>query len=93
MKTKVIEIIDGDTFRVSPEWKWDDKTGDTVRPKGYNTPEKGEEGYEEAKEELINLIDGETVELKNATNISYGRLVCDVYYNGNNIADYFPDYQ
>ncbi len=28
----VSEVIDGDTFKVKNEWKWDNKTGDTVRP-------------------------------------------------------------
>ena len=93
METNVIEVIDGDTFRVSPRWKWNDKTGDKVRPTGYNTPEEGEEGYEEAKEKLRNLIEGETVELKNAVKVSYDRLLCDVYYNGKNLADYFLEYQ
>jgi len=45
----VSEVIDGDTFKVQNGWKWDNKTGDTVRPTGYNTPEENERGYEEAK--------------------------------------------
>jgi hypothetical protein len=28
----VSEVIDGDTFKVKNGWKWDNKTGDTVRP-------------------------------------------------------------
>lgn len=28
----VSEIIDGNTFEVKNGWKWEDKTGDTVRP-------------------------------------------------------------
>lgn len=39
------EVIDGDTFKVKNGWKWENKTGNTVRPTGYNTPEKGEPGY------------------------------------------------
>jgi endonuclease YncB( thermonuclease family) len=93
MAFKVTNVIDGDTFEVSPEWKWDDHTGSVVRPNGYNTPEQGEEGYQEAKDKLTRLILGKDVELKNAVSITYGRLLCDVYYNGKNLADYFPEYQ
>ncbi len=37
----VIEVIDGDTFKVRPPWSWNNTSGDTVRPVGYNTPEVG----------------------------------------------------
>lgn len=29
---RVGEVIDGDTFKVQNGWKWDSKTGYTVRP-------------------------------------------------------------
>ncbi len=35
----VTSIIDGDTFAVSPEWKWNGETGTRVRPAGYNAPD------------------------------------------------------
>ena len=93
MAFKVTEVIDGDTFKVSPNWKWNDKEGDTVRPNGYNTPEQGKPGYQEAKEKLEKLILGKDVELKNPVNITFGRLLCDVYINGQNLASFFPEYQ
>lgn len=89
----VIEVIDGDTFRVSPSWSWNNQTGDTVRAVGYNTPELGQSGYIVAKNTLVRLILNKTVVLKNAVTISYGRLVCDVYSNGKNLASFFPAYQ
>lgn len=36
---RVTSIIDGDTFEVSPEWKWNGETGTRVRPAGYDAPE------------------------------------------------------
>lgn len=90
---KVKKVIDGDTFKVEPKWKWDEKSGDTVRPTGYDTPEEDEEGYEEAKEKLKELILGEEVEVKNPQDIDHGRLVADAYYDGKDLADYFPEYQ
>lgn len=54
---KVIEVIDGDTFRVSPRWRWHNKSGDLVRPVGYDVPEKGQIGYNAARQKLTNLIE------------------------------------
>jgi len=90
----ISEIVDGDTFKVKNEWKWDNKTGDVVRPTGYDAPEKGEPGYEEAKEKIRRLILNKKVEIKNPQTIDdWGRLVADVYYKGKNLSDYFPEYK
>ena len=90
----VIEVVDGDTFKVKNGWKWGDKRGEVVRPTGYNTPEEGKSGYEGAKEKLRRLILNKKVEIKNPQTIdNWGRLVADVYYKGKNLADYFTEYK
>ena len=93
MNYHVVKIIDGDTFEVTPHWEFQDKTGNEVRPTGYNTPERGEPGYEEAKEKLTRLLLDNYVELKNPIGLSYDRLLCDVIYEGKNLADWFPEYK
>jgi endonuclease YncB( thermonuclease family) len=93
MSFLVTSVTDGDTFEVSPAWKWENESGKIVRPLGYNTPEIGAPGYREAKEKLERLILDKYVDLKNVVKITYGRLLCDVFYNGKNLADYFPEYQ
>lgn len=93
MNFTVRRVIDGDTFEVSPNWKWNEQTEHVVRANGYDTPEEGQPGYQEAKDRLTNLILGKEVELKDPIRITYGRLLCDVYYNGTNLADYFPEYK
>ena len=90
---RATRIIDGDTFETSSNWKWNNQTGRVVRVNGYDTPEEGKSGHQSAKDKLENLILNKDVELKNPIRITYGRLLCDVYYNGKNIADYFPEYQ
>ena len=90
---KVTSIIDGDTFEVSPQWKWNGQTGTRVRPTGYNAPELHTYGGQAAKEKLSRLILGEEVDLRAAHKVDRGRLVCDVYYKGKYLADYFPEYQ
>ncbi len=89
----VVTIIDGDTFDVSPQWRWNGQDGSRVRPTGYDAPELQSYGGQAAKEKLTRLILGENVDLRSAHRIDRGRLVCDVYFKGNNLAEYFPEYQ
>ena len=89
----VTAIIDGDTFEVSPQWKWNGETGTRVRPTGYDAPEMGTYGGQAAKDKLSRLILREEVDLRTAYKVDRGRLVCDVYFRGKNLADYFPEYQ
>ncbi len=85
----VSAIIDGDTFEVSGGWKWDDKTGTRIRPTGYDAPELNTQAGLQAKAKLSKLILGKQVELGSVKTIDRGRLVCDVFFNGHNLADYF----
>jgi len=48
----VSAIIDGDTFEVSPQWKWNGETGTRVRPTGYDAPELHSYGGQAAKDKL-----------------------------------------
>lgn len=90
---RVVSIIDGDTFDVSPEWKWNGQTGSRIRPAGYDAPELTVlRGYA-AKTKLEKLILDREVDLRSGHTIDRGRLVCEVYYRGKNLADYFPEYQ
>ena len=85
MSFTVENVIDGDTFEVSPNWKWNGQSGNRVRIANLDAPELEQTGGQAAKKKLSALILGKTVDLKNAVDISYGRLVCDVYLNGKNI--------
>lgn len=93
MEFTVVEISDGDTFTIDPGWIWGDKQGDRVRPVGFDTPEKGEKGYEAAKNKLKKLLLGKTVKLSNPIKLTYGRLLCTVLLDGKDLKDYFPEYQ
>lgn len=86
MKRTVTKIIDGDTFEVTPDWKWKEFTGNRVRPTGVAAPEEGKPGYEEAKRHMAFLIKGLEVELT-PIKMSYDRLLCHVEVNGEDLAD------
>lgn len=88
----VKQIIDGDTFEVSPTWKWQQHTGALVRPTGYDAPELGSLSGALVKNQLARMILGKQVELSSAYKVDRGRLVCDVYFNGQKLEKYFPRY-
>ena len=92
-KFTVSEIIDGDTFSVRNGWQWSGKSGDRVRPTGYNAPELPSPAGYTARQKLSGLILHEQVELSNVATIDRGRLVCDVHFRGRPLQDYFPEYR
>tara|TARA_Y100000310_G_C20533912_1_gene739877 strand:- start:33 stop:1055 length:1023 start_codon:yes stop_codon:yes gene_type:complete len=87
---KVTKVIDGDTFKLS--------TGEEVRLIGINAPEIGEKCYEEAKEELEELIFGkETILEKDMDDKDqYGRLLryvyTDYYFEDGSVDEIFINY-
>ncbi len=87
----VTSVIDGDTFDVTPGWKWNNETGTRIRPAGYDAPELERIGGQEARHKLSLLVYRETVELGRAYRIDRGRLVCEVFFRGRNLAEYFPE--
>ncbi|MBI4919139.1 thermonuclease family protein [archaeon] len=72
----VTRVVDGDTLVI--------ETGEKIRLICINTPEKGEEGFEEAKQFLTDLVLNKNVILeKDITNKDkYGRLLRYVYLDG-----------
>lgn len=86
---QVTRIIDGDTFDVNPNWKWGGESGDRVRPTGYDAAEVGTRGGSAATAWLSGLILGRSIQLGNAYRIDRGRLVCDVYFNGHELSNYY----
>lgn len=88
----VIQIIDGDTFEVSPSWRWHLETGNRIRPTGYDAPGLGNLSGALVRNQLARMILGKQVELSSAYKVDRGRLVCDVYFNGKKLEEYFPRY-
>lgn len=70
-KEKVTKVIDGDTFMT-------DKRKNPVRLADVDTPEKRQPGYQNAKEELDNLITGQEVSIDTVARDKYGRSVANV---------------
>lgn len=88
----VVAVIDGNTFDVSPQRELKDKTGNRVQVTGYSAPKSGR-GAIAAEQNLSILIRNKKVELGSPRGVERGRLVCEVYFQGRNLADYFSDYK
>ncbi|POD89103.1 thermonuclease family protein [Pectobacterium odoriferum] len=85
---RATSIIDGDTFEVSPEWKWNGETGTRVRAAGYDAPT----AYSQ-RTESEGFINGQQVELSTAHKVGRGQLVCEVFVGSRNLAEFFPEYR
>lgn len=73
----ISKVIDGDTVETS--------TGEKIRLKGINTPEKDMFVYSEAKEFLNELILNETVQLVSFGEDRYGRKLGYLFFEGENL--------
>lgn len=75
----VISVIDGDTITLlekTPEQKRTYR----IRLEGIDTPERGQNGYDGAKDYLEKLIWGETVTVTYGRHDRYGRILGEVWY-------------
>lgn len=80
---RVIEVIDGDTFRTSTE---------TIRLADVQAPEKGTPYSRMAKEKLESLILGKYVRYEVKAKDIYGRVVAQVWVNGSDVNDTMRKY-
>ncbi len=79
-ETRVFEVVDGDTFIISG--------GEYVRLIGIDAPEKGDEGYYEAADFLVNLSEGNVVilEREGTDRDRYGRLLRHAYIDNKSLS-------
>ena len=89
---KVTAVIDGNTFEVSPKWEFDGQKGNIVQAKGYTAPKHGKEAMK-LEQNISILIMNKKVELGMPSGIEGDKLVCEVCFEGRNIADYFAQYK
>ena len=73
----VVRVIDGDTLEL--------ETGQKVRLKGINTPEKSEWLDAEATEFVSELVENRSVEIENHGFDKYGRILAYVFVGGRNL--------
>ena len=76
---RVTNVIDGDTFEM--------ETADKPIRLGSNldTPERGQHGYEEATQDLVNLIFNKVVIADTVSTDKYNRYIADVTVDGKSV--------
>lgn len=85
-KEKVIKIIDGDTFMT-------DKRKNPIRLANIDTPEKRQPGYQEANQELKNLIAGQEVSIDTVARDKYGRSIANIKLGTKSVNKTMKKYQ
>lgn len=89
---KVEAVYDGNTIEVSPKWQFEGTKGDIVVATGYNPPKSGKQGMS-AEQKLSILVHNKKVELGTPEGLDGKKLVCEVFFNGINLADQFSEYK
>ena len=74
-RVRIHRVIDGDTVT----YKGSRGEEKRVRLLGIDTPERGDKGYQEAKDYLSRRVAGQTVTLKKQGVDVYGRELADMY--------------
>ena len=98
---KVIQVINGDTIKVAPNFQWTAPTGqniagDTLRVLGYILPVKQTYRYNYAKQKLEKLLLNKNIVLKNAQLINENNIqqtACEILVDNVDVAFYFPEYR
>lgn len=99
---KVIEIVDVDVIRLSPDWKVVANgvkiSGQTIKILDYTASTKEEFEAEYTMEKLKILLLNKNVVLKNPVLMpddehTKAKISCKVLLNDINIANYFPEYR
>ena len=74
------------TIEVSTRWFFGGLYGNPVRLANVDAPEPDTHEGIIAKRKLLARVGGRQIELRNCSDVSDGRIVCDVFANGRNVA-------
>ena len=85
---KVKSVVDGETIKVEPRWKWNNEIGDTIK---IGDQIKINSDY--LLKRLITILNDREIELKNPSKVEGDILYCYIFLDGVNIKTYFPELQ
>lgn len=86
-KAKILSIVDGDTLDVIVDLGFRITITQRVRLYGINTPERGQEGYLEAKNALVPYIGADVTIKSYKPEDKYGRWLGAVYASDRSLSD------
>lgn len=79
-KAKVLRVVDGDTLEMRIDLGFHTHTVRKVRLLGVDTPERGQENYNEAKAFTTSAVLGKDVYVQTYQADAFGRYLADVWY-------------
>lgn len=92
---EVLNIVNGNTITIKPNWKWRDGVGHQVVILGYKLSFSGQStdlADSIAISRLSNTILGKQVVLQNPTKYEGNTLFCEVHLNEVDVSKYFIDF-
>jgi hypothetical protein len=89
---KVNAVLDGNTLEVAQAWEIDGKTGKKVVATGYDAPKRGKEAIS-IEQRLSVMLTDKQVQLGPPYEVQGNKLICNVYFQGMNLADHFSYYK
>lgn len=80
-KAIILNVVDGDTYDCEVDLGYKMKTIQRFRLLGIDTPERGEQGYNEAKDFVKQYVNHEVC-VKSYKSDSFGRYLAEVHIDG-----------
>jgi micrococcal nuclease len=84
----IVNVVDGDTCDIEIDLGFSLKLKQRFRLERIDTPERGQPGWQEAKDFLSTFI-GKPIEVFSTKQDKYGRYLADLYFESANINDMF----
>lgn len=86
-QAKITNVVDGDTIDANIDLGFKITSKQRLRVARIDTPERGENGYQEAKEFVQHCVLNKEVNIKTEKISKYGYYLAEVYVEGRNLSD------
>ena len=86
-KAKITNVVDGDTVDALVDLGFKVQTLQRLRLTRIDTPERGQNGFAEAKNFVKQLIEGKDVTMRSYKASKWGYFLADVIIDGRDVAD------
>lgn len=86
-KAKITNVVDGDTVDAIIDLGFKITSKQRLRVARIDTPERGENGYQEAKEFVQHCVLNKEVDIKSEKISKWGYYLAEVYIEGRNLSD------
>ncbi len=88
----VVEICGPNLLKTKENWEYNGSKGNIIRVTGYKANKLSEREKITIEKRLKYLVLNKSVELRKIHRVNENILECDVYVNGLNVSEYFPDF-